>query len=287
MKLSVIIPCYNAAGTIAAQLEALANQHWSEPWEVIIANNRSTDDTRAIVERYRGRISNLRVVDASERQGQPYALNTGVAAARGESVAFSDADDEIAPGWVTAMGEALSTYEFVACRVDDEKLNSPESRRMRGNNQREGIQKYRYPPYLPHAGGGTIGVRRRLLQAFGGFDETLPYLHDTDLCWRLQRAGTELHFVPEAVLHIRYRDNIRSIYRQARNFGEYNVILYKRYRPLGMPKLSWKQGVLGWVGVVRQLAYVRDRVGLGAWMWQFAWRVGRVRGSVKHRVLSL
>ena len=82
MKLSVIIPCYNAAETIAEQLEALTRQQWDKPWEIIVANNRSTDGSMAIVERYMERLPNLRIVDASERQGQPFALNTGILAAR-------------------------------------------------------------------------------------------------------------------------------------------------------------------------------------------------------------
>jgi len=52
MKLSVIIPCYNEADTIATQLEVLAKQYWSEPWEVIVSDNGSTDDSLAIVEKY-------------------------------------------------------------------------------------------------------------------------------------------------------------------------------------------------------------------------------------------
>ena len=265
----------------------VVQQSWPEPWEIIIANNRSTDTSLAIVEQYRERLPNMRVVDALARQGQPYALNTGAAAARGESLAFTDADDEVGSGWVAAMGTALTQHHFVACRIDDEKLNPPEIRRMRGNNQRDGIQPYRYPPYLPHAGGGTLGVKRVLCDAVGGFDEALPYLHDTDFGWKLQRMGIELHFVPDAVLHIRYRETLRSLYRQAGNYGEYNVMLYKRYRQRGMPALSWKHGIYGWLDIARRLFAVRDRVSLGHWLWFFAWRLGRVRGSIKHRVVAL
>ncbi len=50
MKLSVIIPCFNAESTIAVQLEALANQHWSEPWEVIISDGGSSDRTTEIAQ---------------------------------------------------------------------------------------------------------------------------------------------------------------------------------------------------------------------------------------------
>ena len=64
MKLSVIIPCYNAARTIADQLDALASQQCSEPWEILIVNNRSTDNTVEIVEGYSQRLPNLRITEA-------------------------------------------------------------------------------------------------------------------------------------------------------------------------------------------------------------------------------
>ena len=52
MKLSVVIPCFNAASTIAAQLEALSKQQCSDTWEIIIADNGSTDETLNIVREY-------------------------------------------------------------------------------------------------------------------------------------------------------------------------------------------------------------------------------------------
>src|SRR6266545_10527 len=108
MKLSVVVPCFNSAKTIAIQLEALANQTWSEPWEVIVADNGSTDSSVAIAESYKKRLPHLRIVDASDRRGAGHARNVGAAAAAGDLLAFCDADDEVAPGWLSAMGQALS-----------------------------------------------------------------------------------------------------------------------------------------------------------------------------------
>ncbi len=291
MKLSVVIPCYNAADTIAEQLEALASQRWSEPWEVVVADNGCTDNSMEIVRQYQGRLPNLRIVDASARRGSPYALNTGVEAARGESLAFCDADDVVGDGWLPAIGQALSKYDFVACRFDTERLNPPWLQKSRSNYQKEGLPKYRYPPYLSHSGGGGMGVKRDLHQAIGGFDESLPILHDTDYCWRLQLAGVELHFVPDAVIHVRYRKTFRGIYKQARGYAEYNVLLYKRYRPLGMPALSWKRGarrwVRRWIRLLKRLPCLRSKGDLANWVWQIGWQVGRLQGSIKHRVLAL
>ncbi len=289
IDLSIVIPCFNGAETIEELLEAIAKQKWSKPWEVIIADNGSTDNTLHVVEAYKSRIQNLRVVDASKRRGQPYALNVGVEAAAGPNVAICDADDVIGEGYVAAIGEALEKHDFVACRLDMKKLNPSWLTAARKFPQDTEVQVYYYPPFMAHAGGGTIGLKKRLWQAVGGVDETLPYLHDTDLCWKLQLSGTPLEFAPEAVIHTRMRHSLRGIYRQACSWGEYNVILYKRYRNHGMPRLSRRAGLAAWLHIFRTLPTYRrmDLAGRAQFIWSLAWRIGRVKGSLKHRVFAL
>jgi glycosyltransferase involved in cell wall biosynthesis len=289
IDLSIVIPCFNGAATIGDLLEALANQRWTKPWEVIIANNGSTDCTLDIVAKYQGRVPNLRVVDASKRRGAHHALNVGVQAAAGENIASCDADDVVGDGYVQAMGEALEKHDFVACRLDMKRLNPDWLLAGRKFPQDTEVQKYSYPPFLAHAGGGTIGVKRRLWQAVGGVDETLPYLYETDFCWKLQLAGTRLEFVPEAMIHIRLRDTLKGIYRQARSWGEYNVALYKRYRPYGMPKLSRRAGLAAWIQILRLSRRYRrmDPGNRAQFIWALAWRTGRLKGSLKHRVFAL
>ncbi|QYO63482.1 glycosyltransferase family 2 protein [Leptolyngbya sp. 7M] len=82
MKLSVVLPCFNGAKTIAVQLEALTKQHWLEGWEVVVVNNGSTDGSMAIVEQYRDRLPGLRIVEARSsgvnlRKGAQQARNQG------------------------------------------------------------------------------------------------------------------------------------------------------------------------------------------------------------------
>jgi GT2 family glycosyltransferase len=250
-------------------------------------NNRSTDGTLSVVERYRGRIGNLRVVDALDKPGRAYARNVGVRAAQGAAVAFTDADDVVSEGWVRAMGEALQRHDFVACRMDDELLNTPEQRRNRGNNQRDGLQPYRYPAFLPHAGGSSLGMKRWLFEQVGGFDEEMTFLQDTDLCWKVQLSGYPLVFVPEATLHVRYRGDARALFRQARNFGEYNWVLCQRYRPLGMPPISPREELRGWLKVWRTLLGLPRHRNTWSLIWQFAWRLGRLQGMLRYALPKL
>jgi glycosyltransferase involved in cell wall biosynthesis len=285
MELSVIIPCYNAADTIGVQLESLVRQEWLEAWEIIVVNNKSTDASIQIATKYKRLLPQLRIIDASARQGQPYALNVGVRAATGKSLAFCDADDEVALGWIAAMGEALHKYDFVACRIDTKKLNSSWSQQPPGHAQEYGLQQIWYPPYLPHAGGGTLGVKRTLFEKVGGFDEDLPYLHDTDFCFKLQRLGVPLHFVQDAVIHVRYRTTLLGTFRQSRNYAEYNTLLAKKYRAdeaRKNPIQLWKLYLVDWWNVLRRLSTLRSARSRYWWIWLIGRQIGRLSGSVKY-----
>src|SRR6185436_4446014 len=158
LRLSVVLPCRDAAATLEPLLMALAAQSWEGEWEVLVADNGSTDGSRQVVERFRERVPGLRVLDASDRPGQGHARNVGAAAARGDALLFLDCDDEPAPGWLAAMGSALARHGFVACRYDQSKLNPPWLAASRPTPQAAGLNPYVYPPFLPHAGGSSLGV---------------------------------------------------------------------------------------------------------------------------------
>jgi hypothetical protein len=81
------------------------------------------------------------------------------------------------------MGEALSKHDAVACRIDFQELNPPWIKAIQHDHpqKHDGLLKASYPPYLWHAGGSTLGVKKSLHEAIGGFDESFYYQHDTDL----------------------------------------------------------------------------------------------------------
>jgi GT2 family glycosyltransferase len=288
MKLSVVIPAHNAAATFRVQLDAFAMQEWTEPWELIVADNGSTDATTAIVAEFRERIPRLRLIDASAKRGPAYALNEGVRTARGRSFVFCDADDEVAPGWVKAMGEALDEHEAVACRQEVDKLNEPWVRESRGPSiMSSGVDlRLPFPPYLAHAPSSGLGVRRSVHERLGGFDESLFANYDTDYCIRLSHLGVRVAFVPDALLHYRYRDDVREIFSQARLYAETSALLQKRYAT-ARPFPAWRWPSKHWRPIIRELPRVRRRGSRARLAWLLGWQVGRYVGGVRHRVVSV
>ncbi len=286
MKLSVVIPYYRAAGTIAAELEALVEQQCPDPWEVVISDNEGSDELRRAIRPYEARLRHLRVIDSSDRRGEAHARNVGVEAARGEAIAFCDADDMVGQGWLAAMKAALAAHDFVACRLDFKKLNPTWAQHIfRDHPQQWGLQRTRYPPYLPFAGGGTLGFHRSIQESVGGFDESWPILTDKDFCLRVQLAGTGLHFVPDAVIHYRCRSTLVGLFNQARSFAAYDARLFRRYRPPGVGvRHPWKTYVSRWDRLLRDASELQSEETRANWVWKLGWQVGLLQGVIRQRV---
>jgi len=287
IKLSIIIACYNAEATIAEQLDAFTRQNWHEPWELIIVNNRSTDNTLKIVNEYKDKIPNLITINAFDKPGTSYARNLGAKKARGGLIAFCDSDDVVCDDWVSAMGTALMQYDFVSGPFEAEKLNTKALRVYRADSQVNGIQHYKYPPYLDHAGGGNLGIKRSIFEQVGGFDERIRILEDTDFCWRVQLQGYKLHAALNAILHVRYRETPYQICKQTSLYAQYNVFLYKKYRQHGMPKIRLKKGLRNWVMLAKRWRQLFSRNKRLLWFNKFCWLFGRLYGSIKYRVWAL
>jgi GT2 family glycosyltransferase len=284
MDLSVVIPCMDGAAVIGDQLTALSVQKWHGKWEVIVADNGSTDHTAAVVDKHKEKLPHLRWIDASGRRGAAHARNVGVAAARGKAIAFCDADDQVGDGWLAAMGRALDRHDFVAARIDLAKLNPPQIAHVVKNPQQGGLQRVEYPPHLPHASGASLGITRDAHDAVGGFDEALPYLEDTDYCFRVQLSGIALQFLPDAVVHYRFKDRHRAMFNQARHWGKYNALMYKRYGRDAKLADPWRRHLSRWYALMRRAHCLLRKQERLAWMKTLGTQVGVLQGAIRYRV---
>ena len=284
MDLSVIIPCFNAAEHIGDQLTALSRQACNFKWEVIIADNGSTDGTIELVKRYRQVLPALQIVDASQRRGSGYARNAGARRATGKSLVFVDADDQVGPGYLHAMRAALVRHDFVASRFEIDKLNPHLIGAKLRNPQDTGLQRIAYPPYLAHAGGSGLGIKRRIHEKVGGFDESLPRLQDTDYCFRVQSLGVALHFVADAIVHVRYGTKPAALFRQARLWAEYNELMYRRYGHGVRMVHPWLSYLQTWRDLIRCVPRLLQKDKRAGWMKTLGTQIGLLQGAIRFRV---
>ena len=215
--ITILIATYNRAERLAATLDTIALTDVEQPWEVVVVDNNSSDDTRRVVDaRVRVYPAPLRYL-FEKRQGKSVALNTALAEIGSEVIAFTDDDVRVQTGWLRALTRPLfeqSDLEYTGGPVKP-------------------IWERPKPTWLDEAGdlGGTLAVkdhgavpfifeeasrtplgvnmsvRRRLIERIGGFRADLGRRggsllgqEQAEFFCRSRAAGARGLYVPEAGL---------------------------------------------------------------------------------------
>jgi glycosyltransferase involved in cell wall biosynthesis len=283
---SVVIPARNAADVIGQQLTALAGQDYDGRYEVVVADNGSTDDLAGAVEPFTTRLS-VRVVPADDRPGVSHARNVGCRAAEGDLIAICDADDEVSPGWLSAHVAAAAGADVLGGSLELERLNPPRTVRWRDVSTDSLSMAM---GFLPFAQGCNVALWRWVLDAVGGWDEDLVAGgDDTDFAWRAQLAGATLDFAPDALVHYRLRTSLRATMRQVSAYAEARASLVLKHRAHGARGTTASSvGRRVWWLVTRApYLLMPGSWRQGRWLVRAAALWGGVRASWRHRVWTI
>lgn len=220
--ISVIIPVLNGAATIPEQLDALAAQDFDQPWELIVCDNGSTDDTRAVVFAAREAFpAPIRVVDAGERRGVAFARNVGILATRADRIAICDADDRVGPLWLQGAYAGLDDHDVVGgpLRRYVEPFD-PDSERL---------------PYLSVGDdgimGGNIAMRRNIVLALGGFDASFTGYgrEDHEFSVRLWQTNASIGADERLELYYHVSDSTWDFVRKIYSSCVADVAIWRRH----------------------------------------------------------
>ena len=211
---SVVIPAYNASGTLAETLDAMLGQRFDD-WECIVVDDGSTDDTRAIAESYAGRDSRVQVI-AQANRGTGGAYNTGVSAATAEWVTICSADDVLLPTHLESMAHAIEAnpaIDILSC--NGYYLRSDGSRTLVYPGRKGAVSRSWSLEDLFDRCFYSVGAcyRRSLFERVGGYREDI-YGEDYDFWLRAMAAGARHVYLPEALTLHRVSEGQKSTDRR-------------------------------------------------------------------------
>ena len=189
MKISVIIPTWNRAGSLPAAIESVLAQTLKAD-EVIVVDDGSTDDSRDIIRR---RFPDVRYL-YQENRGVSSARNTGIQAAAGDWIALLDSDDRWAPHKLERQQHALRARpDAQVCHSDEIWIrNGRRVNPMKKHAKRGGLIFQHCLPLCVISPSASI-IRRELFDEIGLFDEALPACEDYDLWLRICAAHPVLY----------------------------------------------------------------------------------------------
>ena len=206
MDVSIIIPVFNQLEYTHACLASLQTVEEQAPFEVIIVDDCSTDATADALPQVDGII----YLRNEKNSGFVVSCNHGAENARGKYLVFLNNDTLLKPGWLTAL---LDTFtEEPRAGIVGSKLLYPDGRLQEaggiiwrdasgwnyGKFDDPEKPEYNYLREVDYCSGAALMVPKALFESLGGFDSRYApgYYEDTDLAFKVRRAGYKVFYQP-------------------------------------------------------------------------------------------
>jgi GT2 family glycosyltransferase len=225
-RVTVVVASFNGERTLELCLNSLKNLNYPD-YEIILVDDGSTDHTQQICRRF----PNVHYIRHEKNLGLSVARNTGIAAATGEIVAFTDSDCRADEDWLYYLIGDLMNSEFTG--IGGHNLLPPEDSWIAAavmvspGGPAHVMLTDRLAEHIP---GCNMAFYKWALEEIGGFDPIFRKAgDDVDVCWRLQQQGYKLGFSPAGFVWHYRRATVRDYLKQQYGYGEAESLLVRRH----------------------------------------------------------
>ncbi len=271
-KVSVIIPIYNGEEDLPGLISCLEAQTYPKHQvEYLLVDNNSSDRTLAILHATASKSPiNIRPHSQNQIQSSYAARNTGIRAATGDFIAFTDADCRPQSQWLTLLIAPFVDENVTIVAGEIVALQGNSLLEQHAEHQQTLSQKHTLNhKFCPYGQTANLAIRRQILKKVGLFRPYLTTGGDADICWRILKQGMgKLEFVPEAIVQHRHRSTLGELTSQWQRYGRSNRYLHELYG----------------VELMRDITLKESAYRLGRWLFkeipQESWKLFTGKGSV-------
>jgi glycosyltransferase involved in cell wall biosynthesis len=243
-KVSVVVPIYNGEADLPDLISCLLSQTYpKDSVEYLLVDNNSSDRTLTHL-RQSAQDSPITIHPLSENQIQSSyaARNTGIRAATGEIIAFTDADCRPQSQWLESLIQPFIDQNVVIVAGEITALPGKTLLEQHADQQDTLSQKHTLShSFCAYGQTANLAIRRIALEKAGLFRPHLTTGGDADICWRILTAKIgDIEFAPNAIVQHRHRITLKELHSQWRRYGRSNRYLHELHGVELMPKLTAK-----------------------------------------------
>jgi len=285
-SVTIVVPVLNEEAAIGACLESLLGQEYPrEKLEIIVVDNGSSDRSLEILSGYGQRLTLL-----NEQEPGPAATrNSGIAAANGEILAFTDADCVARGDWLMNLVSPLSEPEVGL--VGGKILALPAATDIERYSEKLDDHGVSLNAPIPTAITMNWASRTADIRALGGFDPEFIQGEDSDLSLRMFLAGHTFRYQPSAIVYHRNEETYGKLFREGYRHGMASVRLVRKhretYRKFGVRRIYLRS----YLDLVRDLIALviraRRTQALCSFCFHSGKKAGKIAGSFRYGRLEL
>ncbi|MGB3788718.1 MAG: glycosyltransferase [Phormidesmis sp.] len=233
-RVSVIVPVYNGEQDLPGLLNGLISQTYpADRIEFLLVDNGSCDRTPQLLDAaatdFAAKNLTFKVLSETDIQSAYAARNTGIRAATGEILAFTDADCYPHPRWLSELVKPFEEAEVGLVAGEISAL--PGKNWLETYAERKAFMSQQHTldhPFCPYGQTANLGIRVRSLRTVGLFRPYLTTGGDADICWRIQKeGGWKIQAAPKALVQHRHRQTLKELSSQWYRYGKSNRYLHE------------------------------------------------------------
>jgi glycosyltransferase involved in cell wall biosynthesis len=241
-SISIIVPVLNGASTLPQCLNSISKLEYpKDKLEVIVIDNGSTDSSITIAKQF-----DVKLFFETSIRSSYAARNKGIQEAKGELIAFTDADCIVTSGWLTNIVKETHDTSF-GCFAGEIEAYQPQTI-IEKFSDRYGILRQKNTlnsPYLPYPQTANAVYRKEVFDKVGLFHPKMTTGGDADIAWRMQKQlGLKVKFVPQAIAYHKHRANIREFYKQFRKYEKAKLYWKELYPDYQLAPVKQRQNEL-------------------------------------------
>jgi O-antigen biosynthesis protein len=225
-RVSVVVASYNGASTLKTCLQSLEHLNYPD-YEVILVDDGSTDATQSIVSTF----PRVRNILHARNEGLSVARNSGIDAASGSIIAFTDSDCRADEDWLFFLVGDLLRSDFAG--IGGHNFLPPDDSptaaavMVSPGGPAHVMLTDRVAEHVP---GCNMAFYKSALTGLHGFDPIFRRAgDDVDICWRLQQRGYRIGFSPAGFVWHYRRNTVRAYLKQQSGYGEAEALLERRH----------------------------------------------------------
>ena len=238
---SILIPAYNEHDTIRGAVESVAQlKYW--PFEVILIDDKSADDTLAIMHQLKRKYQNqfpIRIIPVPKNSGKANALNQGLKVARGKYIMGIDSDSIVDPDALSRMVRKLNQSPKIGAVAGKPVVRNRTT--ILGRLQLleyigviDIIKKAEalLTGKINTVSGVIVGFRKAALKSVHGWNPNVM-TEDIDITWRMYRHHWQVKYCPSVVCWILVPEKLGDLFRQRKRWARGGMeVLVNNYRLL-------------------------------------------------------
>ena len=226
MKVSIIIPVYNASAHIGGVIETCRKIDYPD-LEIVAVDDGSSDDSAAIADSH-----SVKVI-RQKNGGPAKARNSGWRAAEGEICFFTDSDCFPKIDSITRLSDHFKDSS-VAAAGGTYDIANPEKILPRLIHAEISARHAKMSKDADFLGSFNLAVRREVLEEVGGFNEDYKTAsaEDNDLSYRIRKAGKKMVFDISAAVAHHHEESLIRYLKQQYNHGKWRVKLYNDHKDM-------------------------------------------------------